>query len=207
MSNHCNHAHPSSDTPTPAYRRVLWVALLLNAAMFFIEFGAGLRSGSVSLLADAIDFFGDAANYGVSLAVLGLALSWRSRAALLKALCMMGFGVWVLGRTLWSAGQGITPNATVMTTVALLAMAVNIGVAVLLYRFRNGDANRRSVWLCSRNDAVGNLAVVAAGLGVFGTQSGWPDLAVAVGIAALALSGGWAVFRQARVELKNQRLQ
>lgn len=200
MSAHCNH-HTSPTDNTPAYRRVLWVALLLNAAMFFVEFGAGLRSGSVSLLADAIDFFGDAANYGVSLAVLGLALSWRSRAALLKSVCMMGFGLFVLGRALWSASQGTTPDATVMTAIGLLGLVVNVGVAAMLYRFRNGDANMRSVWLCSRNDAFGNLAVVAAAVGVFGTQTGWPDLAVAVGMAALALSSGWSVFRQARVEM------
>lgn len=201
MSAHCKH-EPAPNHNTPAYRRVLWVALLVNAAMFFIEFGAGIRSGSVSLLADAIDFFGDTANYAVSLAVLGLAVTWRSRAALVKALCMMGFGVAVAGRALWSASQGITPDASVMGAVGLLALVANVGVALLLYRFRNGDANMRSVWLCTRNDALGNLAVLAAALGVFGAHSGWPDLAVAGVMAALALWGGWSVLQQARGEMK-----
>ena len=205
MSAHCNHPHHAPDdapSNNPAYRRVLWIALLVNAAMFFVEFGAGLRSGSVSLLADAIDFFGDAANYAVSLAVLGMAVTWRSRAALFKAVCMMGFGVAVAGRAMWSASQGVTPDPSVMGAVGLLALAANVGVALLLYRFREGDANMRSVWLCTRNDALGNLAVLAATLGVFGTQTGWPDLAVAGVMAVLALTGGWSVFKQARGELK-----
>jgi cation diffusion facilitator family transporter len=203
-ANCCEHDHDHehlSASDTPRYRRVLWVALALNVLMFVVEIGAGFRSGSVSLLADAIDFFGDAANFGVTLAVLSMGLAWRARAAVLKGLSMLGFGLFVAGKTFWSATQGLPPEALTMGVVGLLALGVNVGVAVLLYAFREGDANMRSVWLCSRNDAIGNVAVMLAALGVFGTGSAWPDLLVAAAMAALALSGGWSVLRQARGEL------
>lgn len=204
MSAHCcNHDTPAATAITnlPRYRRVLWAALLLNAAMLGVELFAGWRAGSLSLLADAIDFGGDALNYGVSLAVLSAALAWRARAALLKALSMMGFGLFVLGQALWGLWHGLPPDATTMGVVAVLALAVNLGVAWMLYAFREGDANMRSVWLCSRNDAIGNLAVMAAAGGVALSGRAWPDLAVAGLMAALALQGGWAVWRQARREL------
>ena len=188
----------------PRYRRVLWIALAVNAAMFFVELAAGYRSGSLSLLADAIDFAGDAANYAVSLAVLSAALTWRARTALLKSFCMMGFGVFVLGRALWSAFYGVAPGAATMGAVGFLALVANVSVAWILYAFREGDANMRSVWLCSRNDAISNLAVMLAALGVMGTRSAWPDLAVATIMAALALSGGWAVLQHARRELAQE---
>ncbi|HEX5786072.1 MAG TPA: cation transporter [Burkholderiaceae bacterium] len=207
MSEHC-HGQCCHDAPPVEsivnlnrYRRVLWTALALNAAMFFVELLAGAQAGSLSLLADAIDFAGDALNYGVSLAVLASALAFRAKAAAVKALSMMGFGVYVLGNALWSLWHGTPPNALTMGVVALLALAVNVGVAVMLYAFREGDANMRSVWLCSRNDAIGNVAVMLAALGVFGTGSAWPDLLVAGLMAALALNGGWAVWRQARQEM------
>jgi Co/Zn/Cd efflux system component len=204
MSAYCSaHATPEPK-PTinlPRYRKILWIALAVNAAMFFIEIGAGLQAGSLSLLADAVDFAGDAMNYAVSLAVLASALAWRSRAAILKALSMMGFGLYLLGAALWSVWNGGVPQATTMGAVALLALVANVAVAWMLYAFREGDANMRSVWLCSRNDAIGNLAVLLAALGVFGTGAAWPDLAVASLMAALALHGGWTVLRQARGEL------
>jgi Co/Zn/Cd efflux system component len=198
-ANCCAPPPPSAD---PAYRRILWIALLLNVAMFAIEIAASLQSGSVSLLADAIDFFGDAANYGLSLAVMSLALERRAQASLLKAASMAGFGVFVLGRALWSALEGTPPQPLTMGAVALLALAVNVAVAWMLYRYRNGDSNMRSVWICSRNDAFGNIAVALAALGVFGTGAAWPDLLVAAAMAALALSGAWSVTRQARAELR-----
>lgn len=183
------------------YRRVLWFALLSNAVMFLVEIGASYRSGSLSLLADAIDFGGDAANYAISMAVISAALRWRARTAMLKAATMMAFGAYVLVRAVWSLWQGHAPDPATMGLVAVLALAVNIAVAWALYAFRSGDANMRSVWLCSRNDAIGNLAVMAAALGVFGTQRAWPDLLVASIMAALALSSGWQVLQQARHEL------
>ncbi len=203
MSAHCCHApEPPCGAEPPGYRRVLWIALAVNGLMFVIEIGAGVQAGAVSLLADAIDFFGDAANYALSIAVLSMGLAWRSGAAMLKAVSMLAFGVAVLARAGWSAWQGVTPEPVTMGAVGALALAANVGVAVLLYKFREGDANMRSVWLCTRNDALGNLAVMAAALGVFGTQAAWPDLAVAAVMAGLALTAGWAVLRQARGELR-----
>ncbi len=205
MSAHCCNHDPepgATEANSPRYRRILWIALIVNFAMFGIEIGAGFQAGSVSLLADAIDFFGDATNYAVTLAVLSMGLVWRARAALLKAASMLGFGVFVLGRALWVAAQGGTPEALTMGSIGLLALIANVGVAALLYAYREGDANMRSVWLCSRNDAIGNLAVMLAALGVFGTGSAWPDLAVAAVMAGLAISGGYAVARQARQELR-----
>ena len=204
MSAHCHHDHAESSTAadSPRYRRILWIALTVNFAMFGIEIGAGFQSGSVSLLADAIDFFGDAANYAVTLAVLSMGLVWRARAALLKAASMLAFGVFVLGRALWVAIHGGTPEALTMGSIGLLALLANVGVAALLYAYREGDANMRSVWLCSRNDAIGNVAVMLAALGVFGTGSAWPDLAVAAVMAGLAITGGYSVFKQARQDLR-----
>lgn len=208
MSAHC-HTH---NTPKAAevanlgrYRRTLWIALLVNAAMFLVEIVAGWRAGSLALLADAIDFAGDALNYAISLAVLASALAWRARAAMLKAVSMMGFGLYILGRAAWAVWNGQVPDAATMGTIGMLALVSNVAVAWMLYAFREGDANMRSVWLCSRNDAIGNVAVMLAALGVFGTGSAWPDLMVASLMAALALHGGWQVLRQARSELAGER--
>ena len=205
MSAHHHHNHePSTSTQAvdlPRYRRVLWIALAVNAAMFFVELAAGYRSGSLSLLADAIDFGGDAANYAVSLAVLSATFGLRARTALLKAFCMMGFGVFVLSRAVWSVFHGVAPDAATMGAIGLLALVANVTVAWMLYAFREGDANMRSVWLCSRNDAISNIAVMIAAVAVMGSGSAWPDLAVAAVMATLALSGGWAVLQHARREL------
>lgn len=202
-ANCCDHDHGCSsgrDIP-PAYRRVLVIALLVNAAMFGVEVLAGVRAGSVSLLADSLDFLGDAANYGISLWVLGLSLAARARASLLKAASMAAFGTGVLATAIWNALHGGVPEAPLMGVIGALALAANLGVAILLYAWRDGDSNMRSVWLCTRNDAIGNLAVLAAALGVFGTGQAWPDLAVAVIMASLALSASLQIVRQARREL------
>ena len=204
MSAHnCQHESPAPGriVNLARYRKVLWIALGVNLAMFVVEVVAGVGSGSLSLLADAIDFAGDALNYGVSLAVLATALAWRSRAAIAKAISMMGFGLFILGQAVWAAWHGTAPQAMAMGGVATLALVANISVAWMLYAFREGDANMRSVWLCSRNDALGNLAVMAAAVGVFGTGRAWPDLVVAASIAGLALHGGSSVWRQARREM------
>ena len=193
---------PAAPTVDPRYRKALWIALVLNVAMFAVELLASWTSGSLSLLADSIDFFGDAANYGLSLAVLAMAATLRSRTALFKAACMGGFGVFVVGSALWNLKHGAAPEPATMGAVGFLALLVNAGVAWMLYRFRTGDANMRSVWLCSRNDALGNLAVMLAALGVFGTGSAWPDLLVAGFMGTLALTGAWSVLRQARSELR-----
>jgi cation diffusion facilitator family transporter len=203
MSDHCCSVPTAPGNTDPAWRRALWVALGVNAAMFVAELLASWSAGSVALLADSIDFFGDAANYAISLAVLGLAPAVRSRAAIVKALCMGGFGVAVLGQAAWRLASGAPPDAATMGVVGLVALAANLGVAWLLWRFRGSDANMRSAWICSRNDALGNLAVLLAALGVFGTGSAWPDLLVAAAMALLALNGAATVLKQARSELRS----
>jgi len=189
--------------PDPGYRRALWIALVLNALMFGVELVASFEAESVSLLADAVDFMGDAGNYAVALFVLGLAPLWRSRSALWKGWLMVGFGVFVLGRVVWQWSAGVIPEPFIMGWVSLLALAVNIGVAALLFAHRGGDAQARSVWLCSRNDVLGNLAVMGAAGGVWATARGWPDIVVALVLAGLALSSGASVIRHARDELRN----
>ena len=186
----------------PRFRRALWIALVVNALMFFAEVAASWSSGSASLLADAIDFFGDAANYALSLAVLSMPLHVRSKAAMLKAACMAAFGLFVLGRAAWAVQTGTPPEPITMGVVAAAALAANLGVALLLLRYRTGDANMRSVWICSRNDAIGNVAVGIAALGVFGTGTAWPDQLVAVLMAVLAMTGAATVLRHARIELR-----
>lgn len=191
----------STTSASPRFRKALWIALLINAAMFMVELGGGLYSGSVSLLADAVDFAGDAANYGISLAVLSMGLLWRARAALVKGWTMAGYGVLVIGKTVFALVSGTVPEPFTMGSIAVLALIANGSVAAMLYAYRDGDANMRSVWICSRNDAIGNVAVMLAAVGVFGTHSNWPDLAVAAIMACLALSGGISVIRHAREEL------
>jgi Co/Zn/Cd efflux system component len=199
----CSSNCSSSAGKTSArFRRALWIALVVNAVMFLVELAAGWRSGSVSLLADAVDFLGDAANYAISLVVLGISMQWRSRAALLKGGSMGLYGLFVLGQAAWAAMQGTVPDARTMGIVAFFALMANVSVAVLLYAFRDGDSNMRSVWLCSRNDAIGNVAVMLAAFGVFGTASGWPDLVVAIIMAILGLTAARAVITQALGELR-----
>jgi Co/Zn/Cd efflux system component len=201
MSAHCCHPTPSQRPPAAGYRRILWIALLVNLGMFVVEIASGVHAGSVSLLADSLDFLGDAANYGISLFVLGMGLASRARASLFKALCMLLFGIGVLSMAGWRALSGAVPEAITMGLIGSLALAANLLVAVLLFRYREGDSNMRSVWLCTRNDALGNLAVLLAAVGVFGTGTAWPDLLVATIMASLAISAAVQVMRQARTEL------
>lgn len=195
----------ASQSPVPdhRYRRILWIALAVNAVMFVVELAGGWRAGSVSLLADAIDFLGDAANYGLSLAALGMAAVWRSRTALSKGVTMGVYGIAILGKTAWAVMQGSVPEAATMGLIGVLALLANGAVALLLYAYRQGDANMRSVWLCTRNDAIGNIAVMLAAAGVFGTGAGWPDLIVACVMGMLAVSASVAVIRHALDELRN----
>jgi Co/Zn/Cd efflux system component len=193
----------SADKPPvdPRYRRVLWIALLVNGAMFGVELAGGWAAGSVALLADAVDFFGDAANYGMSLFVLGLAPVWRSRTALVKGATMGAYGVFVIGSALSHLASGTVPAAQTMGKIGVAALAANGLVAVLLFAFRNGDANMRSVWLCTRNDMIGNLAVLLAALGVWQAGSGLPDLFVASVMGVLGLTAARSVIVQARAEM------
>ena len=202
MSDHCC-AGASGKTALndPRWRRILWAALLINAAMFGVEIVAGVAADSRALQADALDFFGDAANYAISLGVAGMVLAWRAKAALVKAATMLAFGFWVIGYAFYGLFAGANPEPETMGVIGALALAVNVIVALMLFRFREGDANMRSVWICSRNDAIGNVAVLGAALGVFETGQAWPDLLVASIIAGLALWGATEVFAQARREL------
>jgi len=185
----------------PKWRRVLWIALVINAAMFGVEIVAGVAADSRALQADALDFLGDSANYAISLGVAGMALSWRARAALLKAANDAGIRPLVFASAAWGFVTGTAPHAETMGLIGAVALVSNVAVALMLYRYRTGDANMRSVWICSRNDAIGNLAVMAAAVGVFGTGQGWPDLAVAAIMAGLAIWGSLDVFRHARRDL------
>src|SRR5271165_2662786 len=201
----CSSAARPDALNSPRWRRGLWIALVINAGFFVAEIIAGAAAGSAALQADALDFFGDAANYAISLGVAGMALTWRARAALAKGGALIVFALWVLGSTAWHAFHGTLPRAEVMGIVGIAALIANGGVALLLYHFRTGDANMRSVWICSRNDAVGNAAVLLAAMGVFGTGTGWPDVIVAAIMGGLGLWGGWQIVTQARRELRSER--
>jgi Co/Zn/Cd efflux system component len=202
MSASCCHHQDHPPARDDGFRRILWIALAVNAGMFLVEGASGLLGDSVSLQADALDFLGDAANYGLGLAVLGLTLTHRATAALIKGVSMELFGLWVIGAAVYNMVSHTVPSPAVMGFVGFLALAANLGVAVLLYRHREGDSNRRSVWLCTRNDAIGNLAVMLAASGVFASGTAWPDLAVAVVMAALALSASYRVILQAVGEIR-----
>ncbi|MCK5275284.1 MAG: cation transporter [Alphaproteobacteria bacterium] len=189
--------------PDPKFRRALWIVLAINAVMFGVEMISGLFAHSVSLQADALDFLGDSANYILTLMVLSMSMRWRSSAALVKGATMGLFGLWVIGQALWNLYYGALPGAFVMGSVGFLALVANVASAGLLYTFRSGNANMRSVWLCSRNDAIGNVAVMLAAGGVFSLGSAWPDLLVALVMAGLALSSSVLIIRQATGELRS----
>jgi Co/Zn/Cd efflux system component len=176
--------------------------LVINASMFGVEVVAGLAAGSASLQADALDFLGDAGNYVISLLVVGMALRYRAMAAFAKGATMGLFGLWVVGVTGWHAWQGTVPVAFTMGAVGVAALLANATSFALLWAYREGDSNMRSAWICTRNDVLGNLAVLLAALGVFGTGTGWPDIAVAAIMAALALQGAWIVIGHSWSELR-----
>jgi Co/Zn/Cd efflux system component len=205
MSASCshNHSHDRGAPPDGKFRRVMWIALVVNAVMFMVELATAQTAASASLLADSVDFLGDTINYALSLFVLSLSLVARARVAWLKGLSMLLFGAWVIGQAAWHAWSGVVPEAATMSIVGALALAANLGVAALLFSHREGDSNRRSVWLCTRNDAIGNVAVLVAAAGVFGTGTGWPDIIVAAIMAVLALHSGWQVVRLAAREMRS----
>ncbi len=200
----CDHHHHSVDhgRGNPAYRRVLWAALAINGAMFLVEIGSGFAAGSASLQADALDFFGDAANFAVSLFVVGMALRYRAMAATAKGATMAVFGLWIIGTAAWHAVNGTLPSAVTMGAIGITALVANAVSFGLLFAYRSGDANMRSAWICTRNDVLGNVAVLLAALGVFGTGTGWPDIIVAAIMATLALQGAATVIRHARAEFR-----
>jgi Co/Zn/Cd efflux system component len=201
MADHCCAAEKTFDGTSRAFRRALWIVIALNAAMFVVEMAAGYAARSTALNADALDFLGDTLTYAISLAVIGLSLRTRALAALGKGLSLAVMSTFVLGLTFYRVAVLGAPNETIMAGIAALALAANMASVAILLRFREGDANVRSVWLCSRNDAIGNLFVMLAALGVWRTGTGWPDLAVAFGMAVLFLSSSIQIVRQANGEL------
>ena len=203
----CDDCHaPDPHRGNAAYRRVLWAVLAINAAMFLIEIGAGVAAGSASLQADALDFFGDAANYAISLLVVAMVLRYRAMAAFAKGTTMGLFGLWIIGTAIWHALHGTLPSAYTMGAIGFAALAANAISFGLLWAYRDGDANMRSAWICTRNDVLGNLAVLLAAAGVFGTGTGWPDVIVAAIMASLALQGSWLVVQQSLRELRQGSL-
>lgn len=203
MSACCDHCHAPPPSQDDGFRRILWIALAVNAAMFAVEIAAGLAAGSAALKADALDFLSDAGNYAVSLFAINLAGAWTSRAALVKGASMGAFGLYVLGDTAFRLLSGAVPEPVTMGAVGVLALAANLGVAVLLFRHRGGNANSRSAWLCARNDAIGNLAVLLAAGAVFWSDTGWPDAIVAAAMAVLALTSARSIIRHALDELRH----
>ena len=200
MAGCCGH-EVRFDGVSKTYRRVLWAVIAINAAMFVVELAAGFAAGSMALKADSLDFLGDTATYAISLAVIGMPLRRRAMAALFKGLSLAAMGFWVAGATVYEVFVLGLPAAGLMGGIGVLAFVANVASVLLLLRYRNGDANVRSVWLCSRNDAIGNLAVVLAASGVWATQSGWPDLIVAGIMSALFLWSAAQIIRQSLGEL------
>jgi len=200
MSASCCSSQPRFEGLSPAYRRVLWAVIAINGSMFLAEMIAGRVAGSQALQADALDFAADSLTYALTLAVIGRSLRLRSAAALFKGFSLLALGLWVAGSTLWRVWAGGVPEAQIMGIFGVLALAANLLSLALLLRWREGDANVRSVWLCSRNDAIGNVAVMLAALGVFGTAAAWPDLLVAGIMSALFLSSAWQIIRRALAE-------
>ena len=197
---------PAPKKPNSKFRTALWIALVLNLAMFFVELVGGAYAHSSSLWADSLDFFGDAVNYAVSLAVLGASLYWRATVALAKGVVMATFGFVIIAKVVYAYVQGIPPEAITMGAIGVLALIANVISAAVLYAFRDGDSNMQSVWLCSRNDAIGNVAVILAAVGVFGTGSMLPDLVVAMIMAGLGVTAGYQVIKNARIERKQNKI-
>ena len=198
--HHHHHDEAVFEGMSDDYRRRLIAVIVINAAMFVVEMAAGYLARSQALQADALDFFGDSLTYGLSLAVIGMPLATRANVALLKGASLLAMGLWVLGSTAWKVLYTGVPEAEIMGLIGFLALAANVASVILLIAYKDGDANVRSVWLCSRNDAIGNVAVMVAALGVWGTATGWPDLIVATIMASLFLSSAWQIITQALEE-------
>lgn len=196
-----------SNTPfdgiSDGYKRVLVIIIIANAAMFVVEVLAGVHAQSMALQADALDFLGDSLTYGISLWAIGRPLSTRAKCALVKGISLGVMALVVFGATVYQTFTQPLPDETTMGLVGFLALAVNVAAALMLLRYRDGDSNVRSVWLCSRNDALGNIAVMIAALLVALTASPWPDLGVAFLMAGLFMHSSVKIIGQARAELRD----
>jgi len=200
MTNCC--AEKKFDGVSPVYRRALVAVLTINVIMFGVEMAAGLSSGSQALKADALDFAGDSATYALSLFVLGSSVRTRAIASLVKSGSLALIAFLVLATTVYRVFAGAPPEAATMSIIGVLALLANLASVAILLRWRDGDSNVRSVWLCSRNDAIGNVAVIGAGLMVAVTGSAAPDLVVAVMLAGLFLRSAISIAFQAVGELQ-----
>ena len=203
MSTDSHASHDTFEGLSPAYRVRLWAIIAINATMFVVEMAAGAFSGSRALQADALDFAGDAATYAISLAVIGAPIRIRSTAAFVKGISLTLIGLWVLGSTAYHVLVLGVPRADVMGVIGFLALAANVLSVLILLPYKDGDANVRSVWLCSRNDAIGNVAVMQAALAVWVTATRWPDLIVAAVMAGLFLNSSAQIVRQSLRELRD----
>lgn len=198
----CDHDINEEELKVSKFRNVLWIVFVINFVMFIVEFSTAFYANSVSLQADALDFLADTMTYGVTLMVLGSSLRMRASVAMLKGISMGVLGIWIFARTFTNASEAIVPLASVMGTVGIVALLANAVSALMLYKFRSGDSNMRSIWLCSRNDAIGNVAIIIAASGVFAMNSGWPDFIVAILMATLSTLASFQIIRQASSELK-----
>lgn len=203
MANCCGN-DAKFDGVSDDYKRRLWIVIAINAAMFTIEMIAGQYAESQALQADALDFLGDTLTYGISLAVIGASVRIRTNAALAKGISLMLMGAWVFGSTMYRVFYAGVPEAGIMGVIGLMALMANLASVFILMAYKDGDSNVRSVWLCSRNDAIGNIAVMIAALGVWGTTTGWPDLIVASIMAGLFLSSSVQIIRQALEERREE---
>jgi Co/Zn/Cd efflux system component len=201
MDDCCQAKAQEIEQARDAFGRVLWIVLAINGGMFVAEFGAGLLARSTALMADSLDMFGDASVYALSLYALNRTVRWRAGAALVKSLLMAGFGLVVIGDVALKVAAGTVPAAPLMGAFGALALAANLTCALLLLRFRAGEINMHSTWLCSRNDVLANLGVLAAAGLVAATRSPWPDVAIGGLIAGVFLHSAVGVFREATSQL------
>jgi len=194
--------HQHAAHQDPGYRRALWIVVILNVGYGVLEMIGGFIAGSQAVKADALDFIGDGAITFLGLLAIGWSLLWRARSALIQGIFLALLGLGVFGTTIMRAFEPTTPDATLMGLLGLIALVINVISVLPLLQYRKGDANMRAVWLFSRNDAIGNAAVVVAAGLVAWLGSVWPDLIVAFGIAGLFLHSSWAIIRDARADLK-----
>ena len=203
MSAHCCGHTATFDGLSADYKRRLWLVIAINAVMFAVEIGAGALADSQALQADALDFLADSLTYGMSLAVIGLSAQTRAGVALAKAASLTAMALWVLGSTAYHVLVLGVPHAEIMGAVGVLALAANLASVLILVRYKDGDANVRSVWLCSRNDAIGNVAVMLAAGAVWLTATKWPDLIVAALMAGLFLTSSAQILRQSLHQMRH----
>ena len=202
----CEQPSQSKMAANPAYRRALWIVVGLNLGFGLVEASAGFVAESQALKADSLDFIGDGSITLVGLMALAWTATARARVALTQGLFLGALGLGVFGFALWRALNAVPPDAEIMGGVGIAALAVNVTAALILARFREGgDAQARAIWLFSRNDALANVAIIVAAAMVYWFNRAWPDILVAIAIAALFLHSSFEILQGARTELKELR--